>query len=407
MVAMSAAYGQRPEGRVSAKKTTEVVHGCHERRLWPELPVSFGVWATVKHVEAMRLPPNRLIFTKFDAPTGTGTRYVLRPEPRTNMTTSRTKMNARTTWVLVCALRTAACLDGPRDPEELPFVFGLEGVAAEDAPRIESDPAFADEVQTFPGELPYLRGFWNDVPTWYWHIPEPASDAIAPVFRLERDGVPFGLPIIDVIPGQNGYSPWWRVHRVPVTPLFDDQKIWSREAVDAALELGLVEAPVPTEQVLSAPVVRSETVVDLGFGLRATPTDVWYRNHRVAWVRFSLEQRLPQEVRNIPVRTLFRVQREGQSFLLNEREANFDLDGDGALSSTNDLFDVGPNSPLYTPAWTEVRVRAVSDLQSFDDGTPELTSASQVLDDEEDLVLSVGPGAERVSCPLQATRGEL
>jgi hypothetical protein len=301
----------------------------------------------------------------------------------------------------------SACLE-PVDEAPLPSLsFDSDGVAAESAPRLEDDPQFAESVATFPDRLPYLRGFAAGERVWYWHVPGPTSRVIVPVFRLERDGAPLGLPIVDVIPGQTGYSPWWRLVRVPVTDAYDDQPMCSRAAIDAALLAGLVEAPIRTERVISAPIVLPSTVVELGEGRTATPTDICYRDHRASWVRFGLEQRLPVDVREIPVRTLFSFQRVNQPFVLNERVADFDLDADGRLVSTNDVFEVGPGDPTYTPAWTEVRVRTSSTYRSFDDGEPEITAAEQIMEQLGRGIQSLEPGQVDVSCPLQAARGEL
>ncbi|MEM6369334.1 MAG: hypothetical protein AAF851_13605 [Myxococcota bacterium] len=310
---------------------------------------------------------------------------------------------------IALAASTWACLDPLVDESEVEFVFGVRGVEGpDDAPLLEEDPAFREEVALFPDRLPYLRGFAKGRVVWFWDVPGPMSEAVPPFFLLERDGQPLGLPIVDTIPGQTGYGPWWRLVRVPVTDDYDDEPIWSRAGIDEALRRGLVETPIETRRIINAPVVTADTLVQFVPSdpeQVRSPTRVWYRKRIAFWVRFSLEQELDTNLRSIPVGTLNRLQRVNQPFLLSEDREQFDLDGDGRQVSTNDIFEFGPEDLDYTAAWTERRVRTRADYESFDDGTPEL--AEHVGLDSSPLVVGTEQIPGLLACPLQREPGEL
>jgi hypothetical protein len=101
--------------------------------------------------------------------------------------------------------------------------------------------------------------------------------------------------VVDSIPGDPRYSAIHRVVYVPVTASYAGERITSIEALNEALELGLVGEPTPAGVWRNMPVVLPGTRLDVGAS--AAPldaTEVYGRGYRVGV--FSLG--LPQPFRN-------------------------------------------------------------------------------------------------------------
>jgi hypothetical protein len=322
-------------------------------------------------------------------------------------------------WTL--ALGLAGCLD-PQvgDAIDPSRVFGNPNLLPGQLPHVEDNPELASRVMQFPTQVPYIKGFASDRALWYWRVPPPNDDFIVPLYViLDRDGVPIDRPIIDVLPGDAGYSPWWRVVMLTVTEAYAGERIYSREAVDLAVRLGLLEDPVVTDTVVTCPVVRSDVRVQVHpDGTSVVPTYAIYRNQRVSWVEFKSNISVPSTNRRMPLRPFFTFQRIDQAFRLSELDSGFDLDGDGQLNASNNIFEFDIGETGYTPLWYPILVRTVPDFVSIDTAS---TAADLEFTDDDDFV---GPVYNVVTsprvippivemrdrldtCPIQRTFGEL
>src|SRR5215472_4871838 len=97
--------------------------------------------------------------------------------------------------------------------------------------HIQDDPKFLARTKMFGKSVAYLTGFADHEAIHYWNVDGPNATFIAPLFEITgRDGKIIGQPIIDVIPGDTGYTPWWRREIVHTTDKYNGQRIWSREA---------------------------------------------------------------------------------------------------------------------------------------------------------------------------------
>ena len=109
-------------------------------------------------------------------------------------------------------LLLAGCLDPQVGDEIDPSrIFGDPNLLSAQLKHVEDNTAeLGPQLEQFPSKIPYVRGFANGRAIWYWRVPPPVSDFIVPFFVLvNADGVAIERPIIDVIPGDTGYSPWW------------------------------------------------------------------------------------------------------------------------------------------------------------------------------------------------------
>ncbi len=315
----------------------------------------------------------------------------------------------------LAGLALSGCLEPLVDdtipPERL---FGAPSLDPARAPDVESTPALAGLLPSFTRSVAYLRGWADGEEVRYWNVDGDNSNVIAPYYQLEdREGQPLDRPVIDVLPGEPGYTPWWRRVRVRVTERYLGQKLWSREAIVAAEEAGLVETPEPTEQVVNGPVSLAAVRVPLGDGDRAAaPEPIWYRGQRAHWLRFRDEHRVPVDSQVMPAFPVHVLQRIDEGAPLYEFVTGVDLDGDAVLDHSNNVFAGGLDQPRYSPLWFVSLVRTKADYRSVEGGArPELTGEDEFMDATgrvaSERVVSITPLPNLlVNCPIQRRRGE-
>lgn len=315
---------------------------------------------------------------------------------------------------LCICLVLAGCLDPLVDDEVgATGVFGDPSIEPAAAPHVEDDPAFAENVALFTDRIDYLQGYASGEPVRYWNVRGPNASFVAPMFVVLGPGENVGRPIIDVLPGELGYSPWWRLITVRTTEKYAGERVWSRAAIDAGLRLGILEAPEPTEEILDCPVVRRGIAFDLGEGRTGTSSWVWYRNRRVDWVDFEIDLRLPADERQMPIFPVYVLQRIDQPQPIYEAQTGVDLNGDGVLDASNNVFSGGPGEERYSPLWYEARVRTAAGLPSIDTASRAVVRAETDLIDASGqprapLILSIEHQTSvLVNCPIQRTPGEL
>ncbi len=338
-----------------------------------------------------------------------------------------------TLWIL------AGCLD-PAVSDEVPTGNLFPDPMADPlaAPRVQ-DTVSPEVLAQFSTQVAYLSGFADGQPIRYWNVNGANADFVAPMYFIQnRDGSPLGKPIIDVIPGDPGYSPWWRKVIVRVTPTWTNEKFWSREAIDAGLKLGLLEPPMFTTDVVNCPVTLEETQIPVDrvaeggrFRERTVPPVFgWYRNQRVHWIDFSEVIQVPLGTNNfaagdMPIFPVYILQRINQGEPIYEFVTGVDINGDRLLEASNNIFAAAPGRPRYSPLWFPVLVRTTETFRSIETSStsPELTSEDQFIDVQSSPdgdILTVKPGTAAlaqpaplvdrttlVNCPIQRAPGAL
>jgi len=185
------------------------------------------------------------------------------------------------------------------------------------------------------------------------------------VFGTLEGGVFTTLPnhpqLIDTIPGDTRYSPIRRVVNVTVTPLYAGELITSVAALGEALELGLVEDPVPDGTWMNLPVVLPGTTLEVAPAPTAPlpPRQVLARGYLVDV--FELGTSLGrQPLRNgfIPV---------GQQSLLQTGVATGTPPTLPVATDPQPVFQfpiptVAPTVFSYSPLATDVTVRLVTGI---------------------------------------------
>jgi len=328
---------------------------------------------------------------------------------------------------LMCS---TACLDPLVDDTINPDrIFGDPNVDSSNAPHIEDDDAFRAQAALFPTELPYRQGFAQGDKVWYWDVPDQAIDVIVDIYLVSKDDVLLEGPIIDVIPGDVGYSPIWRKVFLNTTATYNGEIIRSREAIDLALQLGILDQAQPSEQVVNCPVVSRNAVIALAKNSTKAADLItgWYRNRRVNLVSFSPPSLVPLELNRIPVFPLYIFQRINERIPIDEAVSGIDLNGDNALLSSNIVFAANVTERIdarYSPIWEPWLVRTSSTYPSIDtmDQAPGYTAETDFLDSmtwniresakvgggsDKSYIVSVKKLDGLVNCSIQKEKGKL
>jgi len=118
------------------------------------------------------------------------------------------------------------------------------------------------------GVIPRGTGQSAGEPVRYWSFGF-ASRAPAPLFRFfERKAsglVPLAShpPMVESLPGERSYNPLHAVNQVVVTDRYKGELITSADALADAIDLGLVEDPVPTGDFVASPIVLTTTRLEV------------------------------------------------------------------------------------------------------------------------------------------------
>lgn len=206
------------------------------------------------------------------------------------------------------------------------------------------------------GTLEAKPAFVSGNPVHYWDLGEanPAPQA-AWVFRRRNDDGPpvdFGHPnLVDNVPGDEGYSPLCHVQIVYVTERYQDQRITSYAALEDALELGLIEEPEDSPQIVQWPITRTGGQLLLPDGTALTPHTFYYRDHQVT--AFMLEDELPALTgvelsrRSVTPDRVFGLRPQNRSAWLEDQL----------------VFSKKPGESGYTGLWTLTTTTVASNFQ--------------------------------------------
>lgn len=306
------------------------------------------------------------------------------------------------------------CLEPPEEEIPLSAIFAPPGTTIDsaDVEDIEQVAPVGFDPAALTRNVAYLRGYADGEPVWYWNVDGANADFIAPVYEVRKpDGALVGRPIIEALPGQPGYTPWWRVYVSETTDAYADEVIWSREALDAAVAEGLLTAPTPTRDVVNAPVAARGTTAEAGTEPPLVASTVWYQQRRAHWLRFpGAYQTADSTTRKMPIFPVYVLQRIDEAGALYEFLTQVDIDGDNALDNSNNVFAAGPGNPRYSPLWAAYLVRVSSDYPSIDTTDTAtavgITSEAQLIDRADPahmryVVSSSVALLPLVNCPIQ------
>jgi len=329
--------------------------------------------------------------------------------------TSRSLVNAT-----LVALGLAGCLE-PRVSDDVvePNLILKKGSMVpsiydgKDAERLTANDGVA-------GTIPLLSGFVNGKQVRFWNF-GPAPTHAAPMFVITRNGVATSHPFIfDTIPGDAAYSPFWVVYQAEVTDQYDDEIIPSVEALTEAVRRGLVNGPKSMPINANLPAVGPDVLLDAGDGTTIAPTGTfYYEGQQGKYFNFGMSA-LPDRS-TVPTMNLYELRREGGD-PVSEPERGVDLDGDGDLNDTNDVFphaisDACPQTAMpgdcYSPRCQVVQITVPAGTSLIDTTKMEdqssVTNASSLFSGAQPtaIVLGIKPTTRIFNCAQQQTKGGL
>lgn len=295
--------------------------------------------------------------------------------------------------VALALFALAACVDPLVDDDVDQSALVLPSGAH--VPQLADDPAaLAALASKLPPSLRgtiHANGAFSEGTTVTWWDLGPAQPSPLPGYLLVREAddgdyladgrrfSPIEHPVIrSSIPGDLGYAPIWRVSLVPVTARYAGELLTSVDAVDAAVEAGLVEPPLRVPYARNAPVVLASTRLEVApGGALEAPTAAYYKGRVIYTMPFG-ELFVPGGT--LPVGAQYQLRREGGE-PISEVARGVDMTGDGDASDTNDLF-----APGYSPLVQMVDVVVAPDTEAIDsyrnDSESDLTSAAQLFDND-------------------------
>ena len=291
---------------------------------------------------------------------------------------------------LVVAVSTAGCLDPLVGDQPSPGA-GAVLPAGTVLPALDDDPVLGRALVEHDGVgalIPRQNAFAGGQPVRGWDLGPVAPAFAAPIYALvKRSGadvvfVPHNT-IIDSLPGEAGYSPYWRVFQVFVTDAYRGEVIPSVAALDDAVALGLVERPVAVDLVVDCPVVAAQVRLEVGGGQPplAPPRHANVRGRTVAYYDFGAMAAIGGvRVDELP---RYVVRREGGE-PLSEPARGVDLTGDGDTNDTNDVYARDPVEQAPIPRCRTVNVAVAAATASIDTNHSEtmadLRAAEQLFD---------------------------
>jgi hypothetical protein len=292
---------------------------------------------------------------------------------------------------VLCACIAAGCI-GPQVEDE-PGPGNAVLPAGSELPDVEDDPALEERIEEndgVDGVIPIVNAFADGASRSYWDF-GPAPAFSAPVFVLfRREGdmlvrLPHP-PLVEVAPGDPGYSPYWAVFPVVVTDAYRSEVIPSVAAIDEAVRRGLVEPPFyNVGEAVNCPVVAADVVLERTGGMSPVgpPSVFHYRGVRIHY--YDVGHMPIDEDTEIPEVHRYVLRREGQE-PLSERIRNVDMTGDGDTLDTNDVLDLAADDPLPSPACLRVDVVVPANTSSID------TSMNQSVADIKRATQLFAPG---------------
>ena len=308
----------------------------------------------------------------------------------------------------------AGCL-GPQVSDD-PAPSGDIVPAGTQVPSIDEDDEDAGLIAMHDGVdgvVPRLTAFAAGMPTHAWNF-GPAPAIAAPMYwvmQRQADGSLTRImehpAIVHTIPGEPGYSPYWTIFELVVTDAYHGELITSSTAIEEAVRTGLVEAPTLRHAAVNWPLVASDVRLEVGTVPPLPPSGVvYYEHHTVPYFGFGLMP-VTEEVQVIPD-PHYVLRRDGQE-PLSEPIRGIDIDGDGDIVDSNDIYVHAAGDPARSPLCRRVDVAVVSTTVSIDttndDASAAIKSATQLFapGPVPGTVVAFDETDELSNCPQQKT----
>jgi hypothetical protein len=259
------------------------------------------------------------------------------------------------------------CLDAS-GPEKAGYSAQLLAPDAE-VPLYDSDDALRARLDAADNQdspmIPLRSGYVGGREVHYWDFGVvPIGTKPVWVFRAHgEDGgtVDTGHPdLIDSVPGDTGYTSFRKVYLVYFTKAYTGQRITSMQALEDALELGLLEEPFWKDAYVNWPVALADAKLEVGPDeTPLSPDPVYYRGRITHHFKLGPARgpgSFAIEKPPIPWPNAYQLRRQDEARPLDEAAWRADLNGDGDTTDSNVVFSVAPGDMGYTSLWKQVDV---------------------------------------------------
>jgi len=240
-------------------------------------------------------------------------------------------------------------------------------------PYLEEDQAAAKKLDANDGfgtAIPLRTGFAGGNEVQYWDLGQLTATTLRPmyIFLRPQTTVDAGTvmqdeivhpDLIDSIPGDMAYSPLRQIFTVYVTDRYRGERITSIRALEDAAELGLVTSPAPSEFFVNCAVVAQTVQIQVtDDGSSTVGADAYYRGRIV---KQFCAGGLVAEVGAIKLNAMnsftpgnaYVLRRQSEQVAVDETALKLDLNDDGDLLDTNNVFDaqISADASTYTGVW--------------------------------------------------------
>lgn len=240
--------------------------------------------------------------------------------------------------------------------------------------------AIDDSQNGFVTSAPLVAGFTRNQSTapftgqiaWYWLV-GGTNASVNPIYFFNyQNGAPVRgqYPIIDVKPGDTGYTHFWEINNVTVPNNYAANTIKSLTTLNGARQAGLVTVK-DAGRSINGPLVAHNIKIAVVNG-EPQFQSVWYRTDLATMAVF--ETNLPNGA--VPAISIWLIQRNGDSCPLLEALCNRDLNNDGDLKDSNDLIDTYPGQLGYSPLWAVSILHVYNNTYHPNGGLPYPVSTS-------------------------------
>jgi hypothetical protein len=242
-------------------------------------------------------------------------------------------------------------------------------------PELEADEAAAKKLAlnaSLGSFIPLRTGYFHGNDVKYWDFGELTSISLKPmyIFRYHDDsGDSVDLAqegthpnLIDAIPGDTAYTPLRQIYAVDLNlKTYRNERITSIRALEDAVDMGLVEPPVPSEYFTNCLVVPSTIQMQTTEeGQTVGPEIAYYRGRIVKQFcvgdLYSKVGAIMLTDNKFKPGNAYGIRRRNDAKVLDETLLDSDLNDDGDLLDTNTIFNDDVGTKTYSGIWNSFDV---------------------------------------------------
>ena len=277
-----------------------------------------------------------------------------------------------------------------------------------EVPALEADEAAGKKLAAnaaLASFIPLRTGYFNGDEVTYWDFGELTSISLKPmyIFRHQQESGdsadstkdPNAHPhLIDAIPGDTAYTPLRQVYAVDFTSSYRGERITSIRALEDAVDMGIVSAPVASDYLTNCLVVPSNVTMQwTEDGQAIGPEVAYYKGKTVkqfcVGALYTRVGAIMLTDNKFKPGNAYTIRRRSDAKVLDETLLDSDLNDDGDTLDTNTIFNDTAGTPTYSGIWNSFEVEvdrnwklgdASKESELFDRDGDRLTAKEKVLE---------------------------